>query len=119
MQKKTTNFEEEEPDLTAAFGREMDKLALVVEELEDKVDVQGVEDVREFSESMNEVLATIRETHAKLWEKTRNRGYQLSSSASSHAASGSRQSSMNGTGRGKGENKRSTCSSEETRNSLF
>ena len=47
------NSEEEESDLTAAFGREMDELALV-EELEDKVDVQDVEDVREFSESMYE-----------------------------------------------------------------
>ena len=94
------NSEEEEPDLTAAFRREMDELASVVEELEYKVDVQDVEDVREFSESMYEGLATVRKTHAKLWEKTRNRGYQLSSSASSHAAFGSRQSSMSGTGRG-------------------
>ena len=51
--KENPNSEEEEPDLTAAFGREMDELALVVKELENKVDVQDVEE-REFSESMYE-----------------------------------------------------------------
>ena len=45
---------------------EMDELALVVEELEDTLDVQDVEDQRELSESMYELLATIRQTHAKL-----------------------------------------------------
>ena len=68
----------------------MDKLASVVEELEDTLDVQDVEDLRELSESMYEGLATIKETHTKLREKTRNRGHQPSSSASSHAAFGSR-----------------------------
>ena len=63
---------EEESDLTAAFEREME--ASVVEEQEDTLDVQDVEDLREFSESMCEGLATFRETHAKLREKTRNRG---------------------------------------------
>ena len=43
------------------------------------------------------------ERHAKLREKTRNRGDQPSSSASSHAAFGSRQSSVSGSGRGKGK----------------
>ena len=79
---------EEKSDLPRAFEREMDELVSVVEELEDTSDVQDVEDLRELSESMYEGLATIRETHAKLREKTRNRGYQLSSSASSHAAFG-------------------------------
>ena len=92
---------EEESDLTAAFEREMDELASVVEELEDTLDVQDVEDLRELSDSMYEGLATIKETHAKLREKTRNRGYQPSSSASSHAAFGSRHASLSGTGRGK------------------
>ena len=50
---------EEESDLTAAFEREMDELASVVEGLEDTVDVQDVEDLRELSESMYEGLATI------------------------------------------------------------
>ena len=67
---------EEESDLTTAFEREMDELVSVVEELEDTLGVQDVEDLREFSESMYEGLATIKETHAKLREKTRNRGYQ-------------------------------------------
>ena len=62
----------------------------VVEELEDTLGVQDVEDVRELSESMSEGLATITETHAHLREKTRNRGYQPSSSASSHASFGKR-----------------------------
>ena len=62
---------EEESDLQAAFEREMDELASVVEELEDTVDVQDVEDLRELAGSMYEGLATIRETHAKLREKTR------------------------------------------------
>ena len=66
-----------------------------MEELEDTLDVQDVEDLRELS---------------KLREKTRNRGYQPSSSASSHAAFGSRQSTLSGGGRGNG-------STEETRNS--
>ena len=92
---------EEETDLTAAFEREMDELPSVVEELEDTSDAQDVEDLRELSESMNEGFATIRETHAKLWEKMRNRGCQPSSSASSRAAFGSRQSSLSGSGRGK------------------
>ena len=70
---------EEESDLTAAFEREMDELASVVEELRDTLDVQDVEDLRELSESMYEGRATIKETHAKLREKTRNRGYQPSS----------------------------------------
>ena len=39
---------EEESDLTAAFEREMDELASVVEELEDTMDVQDVEDLREL-----------------------------------------------------------------------
>ena len=70
---------EEESNLTAAFEREMDELASVVEELDDTLDIQDVEDLREFSESMYEGLATIKETHAKLREKTRNLGYhQLS-----------------------------------------
>ena len=43
-----------------------------------------------------------RHTHGKLREKTRSRRYQPSS-ASSHEAFGSRQSSMSGTGRGKGK----------------
>ena len=62
----------------------------MVEELKDTLDVQDVEDLRELSESKYEGLATIKETHAKLREKKRNRGYQPSSSASSHAAFGSR-----------------------------
>ena len=74
----------------------------MVEVLEDTLDAQDVEDLRELSESMCEGLATIRETYAKLRENTRNRGYQPSSSASSHAAFGSRQSSLSG-GRGKGK----------------
>ena len=41
---------EEESDLTAAFEREMDELASVVEELEDTLDVEDVEDLRELSE---------------------------------------------------------------------
>ena len=92
---------EEESDLTAAFEREMDELASVVEELEDTLDVEDVEDLRELSESMHEGLATIRETHAKVRE--RNRGYQPSSSASSHAIFGSRHASLSGTGPGKGK----------------
>ena len=87
---------EEETDLTAACEREMDELASVVEELEDTLYVQDVEDLRELSESMYGGLATIRETHAKLRERTRNRGCQPSSSASFHAAFGSRQSSLSG-----------------------
>ena len=81
-----------------------------------RLDVQDVEDLREISESMYEGLATIRETHAKLREKTRNRGYQPSSSASSLAAFGSRQSSMSGSGRGKGKTRpnSSSCILEET-----
>ena len=59
-----------------------------------------MEDLRELSESIYEGLAIIRETHAKLRETT-NRGYQPSSSASSHAAFGSRHASLSGTGRGK------------------
>ena len=94
---------EEESDSTTAFEREMDELASVVEELEDTLDVQDVEDSRELSESMYERLATIRETHAKLEEKTRNRGYQPSSSSSSHANFGSRQSSMSRTAAEKGK----------------
>ena len=61
--RKTSSEEEEscdeESDLTAAFEREMDELASVVEELEDTLDVQDVEDLRELSESMYEGLATI------------------------------------------------------------
>ena len=94
---------EEETDLTVAFESEMDALASVVEELEDTLVVQDVQDLRELSESMHEGLATIRETHAKLREKTRNGGYQPSLSASSHAAFGSRKSSFSGSGRGKGK----------------
>ena len=45
----------------AAFERELDELASVVEELEDTLGVQDVEDLRELSESMFG-LATIRET---------------------------------------------------------
>ena len=98
--------EEEEPcaeesDLTTAFEREMDELALVVEELEDTLDVQDVLVLQALSEFMYEGLATIRETHAMLREKTRNRGYQPSSSAFSHTTFGSRASSSSGTGRGK------------------
>ena len=80
----------------------MDELASVVEEREDTLDVQDVEDLREITESMYEGLATICETHAKLREKTRNRGYQPFSSASSHTAFGSRQSPLSGSGGGKG-----------------
>ena len=94
---------EEESDLTAAFEREMDELVSVVEELEDTLDVQNVNRRRELSESMYEGLASIRETHAKLREKTGNRGYQPSSSASSYAAFGSRHASLSGTGHGKGK----------------
>ena len=93
---------EEESDLTAAFEREMDELVSVPEELDDTLDVQYVEDIRELAESMYKGLATIREAHGKLREKTRSRRYQPSS-ASSHEAFGSRQSSMSGTGRGKGK----------------
>ena len=91
---------EEESDLKAAFEREMEELASVVEELEDTLNVQDVEDLRELSESMYEGLASIRETHAKLREKTRNRGYQPSSFSYSRAAFGSRHASLSGTGRG-------------------
>ena len=48
-------------------------------------------------------LATIKDTHTKLREKTKNRGYQPSSCASSHAAFGSRHASLSGSGRGKGK----------------
>ena len=64
---------EEESDLTTAFEREMDKLASVVEELEDTLDVQDVDDLRELSESMYEGLATIKETHAKLRDNEESR----------------------------------------------
>ena len=80
----------------------MDELASVVEELEDTLDVQDLEDLGEPSESMYEGLENIKETRAKLRDKTRNRGYQPSSSSSSHAAFGSRHASLSGTGRGKG-----------------
>ena len=56
----------EETDLTAAFEREMDELASVVEEMEDTLDVQDVEGLRELSDSTCEGLANIRETHAKV-----------------------------------------------------
>ena len=61
---RKTSFEEEEScdeesDLMAAFEREMDELASVVEELEDTLDVEDVEDLRDRSESMYEGLATI------------------------------------------------------------
>ena len=79
----------------------MDELAPAEEELEDTLDVQDAEDLRELSVSMYEGLATIKETHAKLREKTRNRGYQPSSPASSHAAFGSRHAFLSGAGRGK------------------
>ena len=39
---------QEETDLTAAFEREMDELASVVEELEDTLEAQDVEDLREL-----------------------------------------------------------------------
>ena len=94
---------EEESDMTTTFEREMDDLVSVVEELEDTLVVQDVENLRELSESMYEGLATIKETHAKLRAKTRNRCYQPSSSASSHAAFGSRHASLSGTGRGQGK----------------
>ena len=89
MQKKTRTPKrksraKKESDLTTAFEREMDELASVVEELEDTLGVQDVEDLREFSESVYERPATIKETHAKLREKTR----------SSHAAFGSRHTSL-------------------------
>ena len=50
MQRKTRTSKreescEEESDLTAAFEREMDELASVVEDLEDTLDVQDVEDL--------------------------------------------------------------------------
>ena len=92
---------EEESDLTAAFHRKMDELVSAVAELGDTLDVQDVEDLRELSDLMYEGLATIKETHATLTEKTRNRGYQPSSSASCHAAFGSRHASLSGTGCGK------------------
>ena len=75
--------------LTTAFEREMDELASVLEELQDILDVQDVEDLREHSESVYQGLATIKETHKTLREKTKNRGYQPCSSASSRAAFGS------------------------------
>ena len=65
----------EESDLTKAFEREVDELPSTVEVLEDILDARDVEDLSELSESMYERLATIRETHAKLREKTRKRGY--------------------------------------------
>ena len=49
---------EEETDLTTAFEREMDELASVMEELEDTLNVQDVQDLRELSASMYEGLAT-------------------------------------------------------------
>ena len=58
--RKTSSEEEEscdeELDLTAAFEREMDELASVFEELEDTLDVEDFEDLRELSESMYEGL---------------------------------------------------------------
>ena len=78
---------EEESDLTAAFEREMDELASVVEELEDTLDVQGVKDLRELSESMYEGLATI----------------QVGGENEESRLPASRQSSMSSTGRGKGK----------------
>ena len=113
---------EEESGLTAAFEPEIDELASVVQELEDTSDVQDVEDLRELSESMYKGLATIRESHTQSWGRKRgDRGCQPSSSASSHAAFGSRQSSLSGSGRGKGRTRPEggVCSTEETRNSLF
>ena len=88
--------------LTHNLRTRNDESASVVEELEDTLGVQDVEDLRKLSEFMYEGQATIREKHARLMEKARNRGYQPSSSASSHATFGSRQSSSSGTGHGKG-----------------
>ena len=71
----------EESDLTTLFEREIDALASTVEATEESLDVQDVKDLRELSESMQEGPASIGESHAKLRETTRNRGYQPSSSA--------------------------------------
>ena len=109
----------EESDLTAAFEREMDELASVVEELEDTLDVQDVEHLRELSESLYEGLAAIKDTHAKLSDQTRNRGYQPSSSASSHAAFGSRHARAALVAEKGKQDLKEVCSSEEARNSLF
>ena len=84
-----------------AAKREMDELASVVDELENTLDVQDVEDLRELSESMYEGLATIRETH-----KDEESRLPASSSASSHATFGSPQSSSSGTGAVKGRQDR-------------
>ena len=94
---------EELEDTMAALEREMDDLDSVVEELEDTSDVQDVEDLRELLESMYEGLVSIRETRATLREKTVNRGYKSSSSASSRAVFGSRQLSLSDNGCGKGK----------------
>ena len=53
---------------------------------------------------MYEGLSTIKETHEKLRENEESRT-QPSSSASSHAAFGSRHESLSGDGRGKGKTK--------------
>ena len=99
--------------MTTAFKREMDELASVVEELEDTLGVQDVEDLREFSGSVYEGPATIKETHAKLREKIR----------SSHAAFGSPHAPLSGNGRGKGKTRPKggsvVCTSKETCNTLL
>ena len=101
---------EEESDLTTAFKREMDELASVEEELEDTLGVRDVEDLREFSESMYEELATVKETHAKLREKTRN----------SHAAFGSRHASLSHwPWKRQDETYKRVCTSKETCSTLL
>ena len=81
-----------------AAKREMDELASVVDELEDTWTSKTWKICENFqSPCMRGSPPSEKHT------TTRNRGYQPSSSASSHATFGLRQSSSSGTGRGKGK----------------
>ena len=58
-------------DLTTAVEQETGSLAAMVDDLEESLDVQDVENLRELFESMYEGLVTFKETHAKVRDKTK------------------------------------------------
>ena len=75
--------QDEGEDVSQAFDREMDALAAMVDECADTIDENDLEDLRELTDQTHEGLVTIKETHARLREKAKYRGYQRGGGASS------------------------------------
>eukprot|EP00975_Prorocentrum_lima_P022161 4662731-Prorocentrum_lima.AAC.1 len=67
---------DEDGDFSVIFDQELNALAAMVDDCASQLAEDDIEDLRELADHTYEGLVTIKETHAKIREKAKTRGYQ-------------------------------------------